>query len=164
MTLQRIQIGTYANDGTGDTLRASFTKVNDNFLEVYNTLGYQANTANIINAAAHVSTNVIFKHANAAFNQANAAYFYTTQVDDSMGYAHLKANLAFTAANGTVQNTTAAFGRVNSVYSYANTLSVQINASGIGLRARDNVIFDFANTVYHQLNDSTNGQIGRAHV
>jgi hypothetical protein len=31
-----INVGTTANDGTGDTLRASFVKVNDNFTELYN--------------------------------------------------------------------------------------------------------------------------------
>lgn len=36
MAKQTINVGTTANDGTGDTLRASFIKVNDNFTEVYN--------------------------------------------------------------------------------------------------------------------------------
>lgn len=38
MAKQTINVGTTANDGTGDTLRASFIKVNDNFTEVYNSL------------------------------------------------------------------------------------------------------------------------------
>jgi hypothetical protein len=33
--IQTINIGTTANDGTGDTIRNAFDKVNDNFLEVY---------------------------------------------------------------------------------------------------------------------------------
>jgi hypothetical protein len=32
MALQTINIGTSANDGTGDPLRTAFDKVNDNFL------------------------------------------------------------------------------------------------------------------------------------
>lgn len=36
MAKQTINVGTTANDGTGDTLRASFVKVNDNFTELYN--------------------------------------------------------------------------------------------------------------------------------
>jgi hypothetical protein len=36
MAKQTINVGTTANDGTGDTLRASFVKVNENFTEVYN--------------------------------------------------------------------------------------------------------------------------------
>lgn len=35
MSKQTINIGTTANDGTGDTLRASFTKANANFDELY---------------------------------------------------------------------------------------------------------------------------------
>ena len=35
MAKQTINIGTTANDGTGDTLRAAFDKCNDNFTELY---------------------------------------------------------------------------------------------------------------------------------
>ena len=36
MAKQTINIGTVANDGTGDPLRTAFDKVNDNFTELYN--------------------------------------------------------------------------------------------------------------------------------
>jgi len=39
MALQSINLGTVANDGTGDNLRVGADKVNDNFLELYNLLG-----------------------------------------------------------------------------------------------------------------------------
>jgi len=35
MTKQTINIGTVANDKTGDQLRTAFTKTNENFTEVY---------------------------------------------------------------------------------------------------------------------------------
>lgn len=35
MAKQTINIGTYANDGTGDSLRVAFDKINDNFTELY---------------------------------------------------------------------------------------------------------------------------------
>lgn len=35
MAKQTVNIGTVANDGTGDNLRDAFDKVNDNFNEVY---------------------------------------------------------------------------------------------------------------------------------
>jgi hypothetical protein len=49
MSKQTIFTGTVSNDGTGDTLRESFTKVNENFTELYNdiisyTLIDQSNT------------------------------------------------------------------------------------------------------------------------
>jgi hypothetical protein len=39
MAKQTINIGTSANDGTGDTLRDGADKVNDNFNEIYNLAG-----------------------------------------------------------------------------------------------------------------------------
>lgn len=39
MARQNINVGTAANDGTGDTLRAAGGKINDNFVEVYLKLG-----------------------------------------------------------------------------------------------------------------------------
>ena len=35
MAKQTINIGTTANDGTGETVRSAFDKVNDNFTELY---------------------------------------------------------------------------------------------------------------------------------
>ena len=39
MTRQNINIGSTANDGTGDTLRSAGTKINQNFQEIYTQLG-----------------------------------------------------------------------------------------------------------------------------
>lgn len=39
MARKPIDIGTVGNDGTGDSIRDSFRKVNDNFLELYSALG-----------------------------------------------------------------------------------------------------------------------------
>ena len=36
MTIQTINLGNYANDGTGDDLRTAFTKVNNNFNYIAN--------------------------------------------------------------------------------------------------------------------------------
>lgn len=44
MTRQPINIGTTANDGTGDTLRTAGDKINDNFTELYTILGGHADT------------------------------------------------------------------------------------------------------------------------
>jgi hypothetical protein len=40
MSLQTINLGTYANDGTGDDLRTAFTKVNNNFTDLYAQLAH----------------------------------------------------------------------------------------------------------------------------
>ena len=39
MTFQSIGLGSSANDGTGDTIRAGGDKINDNFTEIYTLLG-----------------------------------------------------------------------------------------------------------------------------
>ena len=46
MAQQIINLGTYANDGTGDDLRTAFTKVNTNFTDLY-TIISNLNGANI---------------------------------------------------------------------------------------------------------------------
>ena len=51
MTKQTLDIGTNANDGTGDTLRSGGQKINDNFSELYSTLGGNSIASNGINAA-----------------------------------------------------------------------------------------------------------------
>ena len=44
MTRQNINIGSSANDGTGDTLRTAGTKINQNFQEIYTQLGGDSST------------------------------------------------------------------------------------------------------------------------
>ena len=44
MTRQNINIGSAANDGTGDTLRSAGTKINQNFQEIYTQLGGDSST------------------------------------------------------------------------------------------------------------------------
>ena len=44
MTRQNIGIGSAANDGNGDTLRAAGQKINANFVELYNKLGGDSDT------------------------------------------------------------------------------------------------------------------------
>ena len=43
MTRQNIAIGTTANDGSGDTLRSGGSKINDNFVELYQAFGVDSN-------------------------------------------------------------------------------------------------------------------------
>tara|TARA_B110000858_G_scaffold185498_1_gene227725 strand:- start:1722 stop:2711 length:990 start_codon:yes stop_codon:yes gene_type:complete len=43
MTRQNLHLGTYANDGTGDTLRSAGSKLNANFVELYQKLGGDSN-------------------------------------------------------------------------------------------------------------------------
>ena len=58
MAKQTINIGTTANDKTGDPLRTAFTKVNANFTELYTALGTVPNgtkTATATGTAGQIS-------------------------------------------------------------------------------------------------------------
>jgi|TARA_B110000858_G_scaffold103307_1_gene118438 hypothetical protein len=46
MTRQNLDLGTYANDGTGDTLRSAGAKTNANFIELFQKLGGDSNGLN----------------------------------------------------------------------------------------------------------------------
>lgn len=66
MAKQIINIGTVANDGTGDTLRVSFDKVNDNFDEAYNFTGWEQikDTAYTSGSPLVINTGVVGKILN----------------------------------------------------------------------------------------------------
>lgn len=50
MSKQSINIGSTPNDGTGDSLRDAFDKVNDNFDEVYSSLTFASNNTTVANS------------------------------------------------------------------------------------------------------------------
>ena len=54
MAKQSLGLGSSANDGTGDTLRAGGDKINDNFDEIYNALGNGSTLTDIINSSGEV--------------------------------------------------------------------------------------------------------------
>ena len=56
MAQQSVGIGSSANDGTGDPLRTAFTKINENFTEVYAGLGMDTDKGIDINANTITST------------------------------------------------------------------------------------------------------------
>lgn len=58
MARQNINIGTTANDGTGDTLRVGADKINDNFIELYTFLG--GNDSQITDAMALSADGLIY--------------------------------------------------------------------------------------------------------
>ena len=56
MALQSIDLGSEANDGTGDNLRDGGDKINDNFLEIYTKFGDATDLCSGISATASVVT------------------------------------------------------------------------------------------------------------
>ena len=91
MSKQIINIGTIINDGTGDTLRAGATKVNENFTELYSVLTKDTSLSvvNYITAGAGITvdqnngntiTNYFF-----AFSWWNVRYYYRVQTSTDAG-------------------------------------------------------------------------------
>jgi hypothetical protein len=72
MAKQTINIGSTANDGTGDPLRTAFNKANENFTEVYdiaNSAFAQANTGgNSFDQDLNTSNNVTFNEVSVTSN------------------------------------------------------------------------------------------------
>jgi hypothetical protein len=102
MAKQTINIGSTANDGTGDPLRSAFIKVNDNFTEVYNI-------------------------AQSAYNYANTI-ISDTQIDP---FARQTANAAFVAANTAVNTAANVTGNII-VSSTNSEINFVANSSGDG--------------------------------
>ena len=69
MAKQAVGIGSSANDGAGDTLRAGADKINDNFDEVYAALGNGSTLTDIINSDGIIDVSsganrIVFYYAN----------------------------------------------------------------------------------------------------
>ena len=73
MTQQIINIGTVANDGTGDTLRIAGGKINSNFTEVYNNVSVANVTAQAAFNAANAYSLFDLSFTQSAYNQSNTA-------------------------------------------------------------------------------------------
>lgn len=163
MARQTINVGTAANDGTGDTLRAASQKINSNFIELYNDLGIvqpayiqanaafnKANSANSLAQAAFDRANTAnaaviqstYDHANAAFDQANT----------SANIAQEAFNQANTAllANGSFEQANAAFNQANNSGSVAQSAFDAANNSGVLAQAA----FDQANSAFDKANSA----------
>ena len=112
-----INVGTVANDGTGDTLRGAFQNVNSNFTELY------SNVAAI--AGMDLSQ---FREANAAYTTANAAFN--------------KANTLSVSSNAWANTFATAVGAAGN--NYTNYVGASVNAYATVMDAASN---NWANTV-----------------
>lgn len=123
-----INVGTVANDGTGDTIRGAFTNVNANFTEVYANLnGLAANVASI-DAGQNTALSFAYVTANTAYDKANAANLlaYNVGVNANLYSESIGAvGNAYTTAVGLASNSYA-----NSVGTSGNAYAVTIGTAG----------------------------------
>ncbi len=139
MTKQVINVGTVANDGTGDTLRAAAVKVNSNFTEVYDISQSAFDKANssialhtaellsnsqfiaAVNSGQNTSIGIVFTAANNGWSAANTAQSTATA-------AFVSANSGWSAANAAQTTASAGFTTANSGWSAANTAQTTATA------------------------------------
>jgi hypothetical protein len=166
MAREIINTGTAANDGTGDTLRVSFNKTNNNFSELYN--GVYNVTSNLANT---IATNEVFHgevdlKSGIAFDTANEAFFVANSLQllaqtsaglansaaNTANYAADLANVSFdlsntltTKVNITFSQANAAFDQSNLVYVFANTRGSAVNTAAA---------FGIANASFDKTNNS----------
>lgn len=92
MAKQTINIGTSANDGTGDPLRTAFDKVNDNFTELYND---DAGDVDSVNAGTGISVD----QTTGAVTVTNSAPDQTVSLSDGTGISTSGTYPSFTITN-----------------------------------------------------------------
>lgn len=156
MAKQTVNLGTSANDGTGDPLRTAFDKLNDNFDEVYGNnfvtnamlgddivgqaeLGAEFTTSSALTAATDLdidfSTAAVFTTTSAIamdlnFTNAEIGQVKTIIVTDSGGTSSLTFDTAtntVTTLNGTYDATAGAVNVIQVICTASNTFFVTIS-------------------------------------
>ena len=126
MAQQTINIGTTANDGTGDPLRTAFDKVNDNFTELYNDDAGDVNSVNGQTGAVTLDSDDITQGSTNLYNQ--------THTGDVTG------STALTIANDVV-------GHDQLANRYTLTTTISSNSSPINLDASSYAGFNLTGTL-----------------
>lgn len=127
MAKQTINIGSAANDGTGDPLRTAFDKINDNFSELYavSAAGSGNNVAISGNSLISENTNgniILDPNGTGKVVVATAAELrFTDHTDNAIPYADADGDIQF-SSKLTWNNTTATF-QAEDVTIHAGTIS-----------------------------------------
>lgn len=123
-----INVGTVANDGTGDTIRGAFVNVNTNFTEVYNHIANL--TANVASIDLNQNTTIeaSFDVANAAFDHANSVNTLAYSIGTSANLFSIGVGSAGNAY--TVSIATAGNNYTNFVGTSANLYTNAVGAAG----------------------------------
>ena len=130
MTIQSINLGNYANDGTGDDLRTAFEKVNANF----NSL---TSSVNIINGTNLGTGTSIF----AQKNLANLEFKTLTSTDSSVTITHTANTVNLKSTPSIIEDTNPALGGnldLGSHYIYHG--DVQTSVYGINVPLLNSIV------------------------
>jgi microcystin-dependent protein len=143
MAQNTVNTGTTANDGTGDTLRSAFIKINEDVTELFSDVAN--NEANIASLVITVDTadGELLALSSMAFDTANQAYDFANAQYTAMNAAFTMANTVNSLYYGAVVNSAAAFAMANSTVVRTNAIYTLTNSSFNVA----NAAFNFANSL-----------------
>ena len=154
MAKQAVGIGTSANDGTGDTLRAGADKINDNFDEIYSALGNGTTLTDILdtNGVLDVSqgaNKIVFYYA--AFSDLPSAATY----HGAIAHVHALGGMYFAHGGAWVRLNDEASGPVTKYTAGVNG-STAYTFTGPGATSGDNPNFTFYKGHTYLIDNSAN--------
>ncbi len=122
MAYQSLGVGSNANDGSGDTLRAGGAKINDNFVEIYTKFGDASALCSGISATATVVT-LTAPAINGVVAGTQTSATITTLATTTVNGTTLNAGTCAVAA-GSITDSSGAISFGNENLSTTGTLSV----------------------------------------
>jgi hypothetical protein len=135
MAKQVINIGTTANDGTGDPLRTAFDKVNDNFTELYNDDAGDVDSVNGATGTVVLDTDDISEGSSNLYNQTHtgdvtgstALTIANDVVDHDQLAARFTAKQDISTTSGTINLDASSYGvfELTASLTGATTLNIQ---------------------------------------
>lgn len=142
---ETINIGTSANDGTGDTIRVSFRKTNNNFTELYdhaanlsaNVESLQTDLENYVgdlvqlNGVAYDTANDAYELANDLILISQTAIIIANAASDRSNDSYTLANAAYDYANSQYTVTVLTRNKLNAAYTVANAAFDKANTVDI---------------------------------
>ena len=136
MTRQNISTGTFANDGSGDTLRQAGQKINENFVELYKKLGGDSNA--LTGTLSISGSGILFEGATDDTSETVLNAVDPTQ-DNIISLPNTSGNIVLDSATQTLLNKTLTMPILSGVKLLDNDASHSYNFIAGSLTANHNI-------------------------
>ena len=136
MTRQNISTGTFANDGSGDTLRQAGQKINENFVELYKKLGGDSNA--LTGTLSISGSGILFEGATDDTNETVLNAVDPTQ-DNIISLPNTSGNIVLDSATQTLLNKTLTMPILSGVKLLDDNASHSYNFIAGSLTANHNI-------------------------
>ena len=136
MTRQNISTGTFANDGSGDTLRQAGQKINENFVELYKKLGGDSNA--LTGTLSISGSGILFEGATDDTSETVLNAVDPTQ-DNTISLPNTSGNIVLDSATQTLLNKTLTMPILSGVKLLDNDASHSYNFIAGSLTANHNI-------------------------